>query len=513
MHNSYFLLKQLIPELRMLLTGYSIHDCFSQNKNELIIRFTKDDDEKIIIARVDPKFTCLSFPAEYGKAKKNTAAIFNEVIDKKVIDIIGFVNERALLIKLDHGYSLLLKLFGQQSNIVLFKDEAVIDIFRRGLKGDFQTSLSELNRPLDQSKKAILKDLGDLKQVLPTLDRKMRTALIDKIKGLAEQEAYRIISEFVESIENPQGFKIIEESGKIKLTLLDPTDFIESYQSPSVALTKFYRLYLQQSGLLSTKTLLIKKLEQQTIRTEAYIKKTQFKLISLKDNLSYKETADIIMANLHLIKAKSTKADLLNFYTDEIVTIKLNPRLNSQQNAEKYYNKSKKFSIELKKLEESINSKNQLLEKLKNSLDEVRKSTKSSDLKKFIKEKQQNLPKESLPYKKFNIDGFTILVGKNAKTNDLLTLKIAKKEDLFFHAKDVAGSHVILKQISGKSISKITLEKTAALAAYYSKRKTDSLCPVGYTHKKYVRKPKGSAPGLVIVDREKVLLVKPKAPQ
>jgi predicted ribosome quality control (RQC) complex YloA/Tae2 family protein len=105
-----------------------------------------------------------------------------------------------------------------------------------------------------------------------------------------------------------------------------------------------------------------------------------------------------------------------------------------------------------------------------------------------------------------------VLVGNNARQNDLLTLKFAKKEDLFFHAKDVTGSHVILKQVSGRSIPKTTLEKTAALAAYYSKRKTDTLCPVGYTAKKYVRKPKGSPPGLVLVEREKVLLVKPELP-
>ena len=113
----------------------------------------------------------------------------------------------------------------------------------------------------------------------------------------------------------------------------------------------------------------------------------------------------------------------------------------------------------------------------------------------------------------WGLNGYTVLVGNNAKQNDLLTLKFAKKDDLFFHAKDVSGSHVILKQISGKKVPNTTLEKTAALAAFYSKRKTDSLCPVGYTPKKYVRKPKGAAPGLVIVEREKVLLVKPELPQ
>ena len=119
---------------------------------------------------------------------------------------------------------------------------------------------------------------------------------------------------------------------------------------------------------------------------------------------------------------------------------------------------------------------------------------------------------KSVPFKEFIIGGYTIYVGNNAKQNDLLTLKYAKKNDLFFHAKDVSGSHVILKQKSGTNVPEYVLEATASLAAYYSKRKTDTLCPVGYTEKKYVRKPKGSPPGLVLVEREKVLLVPPKLP-
>ena len=170
------------------------------------------------------------------------------------------------------------------------------------------------------------------------------------------------------------------------------------------------------------------------------------------------------------------------------------------------------MSIEISKLREAIAAKEALLKKLNHSLEKIEQSTSISELREFVKKNKDNVKTKNTPFKEFHIDGFTVLVGNNAKQNDLLTLKFAKKEDLFFHAKDVSGSHVILKQISGRAIPSYTLEKTAAIAAYYSKRKTDSLCPVGYTQKKYVRKPKGSAPGLVIVEREKVLLVKPELP-
>ena len=89
---------------------------------------------------------------------------------------------------------------------------------------------------------------------------------------------------------------------------------------------------------------------------------------------------------------------------------------------------------------------------------------------------------------------------------------MAHKDDLWLHAKDVSGSHVIIKFQAGKTFPTTVIEKAAQLAAWYSKRKSDSLCPVIYTPKKFVRKPKGAAPGSVIVDRENVILVTPQNP-
>ncbi len=98
----------------------------------------------------------------------------------------------------------------------------------------------------------------------------------------------------------------------------------------------------------------------------------------------------------------------------------------------------------------------------------------------------------------------------NAQRNDELTLKYAYKEDLWLHAKDVPGSHVIIKHQSGKNFPKDVIERAAQLAAYYSKRKTDTLCPVAVTPKKYVRKRKGDPAGMVVVEREEVVMVEPR---
>lgn len=117
-----------------------------------------------------------------------------------------------------------------------------------------------------------------------------------------------------------------------------------------------------------------------------------------------------------------------------------------------------------------------------------------------------------LPFKVFEDHGFTILVGRNAANNDLLTQKYAHKDDLWLHAKDVTGSHVVIRHRSGHTVPEPVVERAAQLAGWYSRRQHDSLCPVTVTPKKFVRKPKGALPGQVVVERERVVLVVPANP-
>ena len=113
-------------------------------------------------------------------------------------------------------------------------------------------------------------------------------------------------------------------------------------------------------------------------------------------------------------------------------------------------------------------------------------------------------------YLRLNIDGYTVLVGKNNKQNDYLTTKLANDNDYWFHAKDIPGSHVILRN-NGDMPKLDILEKCASLAAYYSKAKFSSNVPVDYTLIKYVKKPNSSVPGYVIYTNQKTLYVQPSS--
>ena len=116
------------------------------------------------------------------------------------------------------------------------------------------------------------------------------------------------------------------------------------------------------------------------------------------------------------------------------------------------------------------------------------------------------------PHRYETTDGFTVLVGRNNKENDYLTLKTASKADIWFHTKDIPGSHVIV-QTDGKELSESGIFEAAAIAAYHSKGRTSENVPVDYVAVRYVKKPAGAKPGMVIFTNNKTVWVNPGLPE
>ena len=137
--------------------------------------------------------------------------------------------------------------------------------------------------------------------------------------------------------------------------------------------------------------------------------------------------------------------------------------------------------------------------------DTFSKTQKKSKIKKSKLTKNKEVSFNPL---KYTIDGYTIFVGRNNKENDYLTLKFATKTDLWFHTKDIHGSHVILKCNENLNPAEEILYKCAELAAQHSKARNSSNIPVDYCQVKYVKKPNGAKPGMVIYTNNKTLFVK-----
>ncbi len=219
---------------------------------------------------------------------------------------------------------------------------------------------------------------------------------------------------------------------------------------------------------------------------------------------------EAINANLYQLKKGMTEAELPDWNDPEggTLTVPLDIRLTPSQNAQKYFKKYQKArsAMEIaaqqrdKTLEETDYLEGMLLDVDKcvgeSELEEIRQElVRTGYMKKNTNRRQQRQLPGSKPYRYVSTDGIEILVGKNAAQNDRITLG-AKGENIWLHAKDMPGSHVIIR--AEGEIPQQTLKEAALLAAWFSKGQRSSMVPIDYTRRKYVKKPSGAAPGKVI---------------
>lgn len=238
-----------------------------------------------------------------------------------------------------------------------------------------------------------------------------------------------------------------------------------------------------------------------------------------RDELRLK--GDLIMANLYRIQKGDTKALVENFYEElcPTVEIALDARLNPAQNAQKYYSEYHKADTADKKLRELISSGEEEIKYVDSVFDSLSRASTESELTEIRLELAQSgyvkppkfktkQPKALPPIEYQSSEGYKILVGRNNRQNDTLTLKEADKSDIWLHVQNITGSHVII-ECNGGTPGEETIEEAALIAAFNSSARNSSLVPVDYTQVKYVKKPSGAKPGMVIFTNNKTLYVTP----
>ncbi len=490
--------------------------CFSQNKDELIIALEKEDKEQYIRAHLSPANTCLSFPENFQRKKTNTATLFGELSGEVIVDVVLISFERAFYLVLESGKKLLFKMHGSRSNILLYEKDAdfPVNLFRKGLVDDRSLELTSLEKNLDLSESTFKRLEGNATQFLPTLGKVPRAWL--KAKGYLEadlQSRWKLMQDLMDMLETPL-FQIYEAEKGYILTMLPIDRAVFMTESALEATNVYFKYAVIQGAFEKEKLHWQRVLEDQRKKTLAYLKKSTEKLNALIGEDPPSQLADIIMANLHQIPQEAEKVMLFDFYNNEEIEVSLKRGVKPQLQAENLYRKSKNRNIEIQKVQQNIAERENYLLEIQRQLETLAGMEQFKELRQFLKDekliRKQQDQETQVPFKKFEIEGFEIWVGKSAKANDEMLRNFAWKDDLWLHAKDVSGSHVIIKQRSGLAFPKNLIERAAELAAYYSKNKNESLAPVMYTPCKYVRKVKGSAPGAVAVDREKVVMVVPK---
>lgn len=516
MQLNYYFLKQLSAKVHDQIKGATFIESYSQEKDELIISFLLNNDELFFIrATLTSSFSCLSFPAEFKRSRKNSVNLFSLLEGDIVIKIQQFKNERAFSIHFQSGNQLLFKMFGNRSNIILVSTSGEKILFKNKLPNDKEIQIDELDRFIEPSFESFNLD-QNLSTHFPTFGKPVKLWLNNQDYQSKSFVAQWDLLKETESLLNNSTFYLCKNKQKPIFSLLEGADCEKLSNDPIVAVNSFYQYFSKTYYFESRKTTTLNALLKKKRQTENYISNSEQKLASLSKGPQPKEIGDIIMANLHNIHVGEIETTLFNFYTNTDDKIRLNKNISPQKNAENYYRKGKNRKIEIASITKSIESKQSVLEVTNSLISQIETCDSGKLLNSIIKEnsleKASNKELIIVPYKEFVIDGFRIWVGKNAKSNDELTLKYSYKEDLWLHVKDVPGSHLLIKYESNRNFTPQIIEKSAEIAAYYSKRKTDSLAPVIYTPAKFVRKRKGSLPGQVVVEKEKVILVRPKKP-
>ncbi len=258
-----------------------------------------------------------------------------------------------------------------------------------------------------------------------------------------------------------------------------------------------------------------------TERLSRKINSQSAELAQCTDREPLRIMGDLLQANLYRIEKGANSVTVENYYDNNSqITIPLNPALTATQNSQKYYKNYRKaktaeqvLKVQIEKAKEELEYIDTVIEALNRAttegeLAEIRAELTEQGYVKAPRGKQKKV--SSLPPLKFTSStGFTILVGRNNKQNDKLTLKTASKNDIWLHTKDIHGTHTIILT-EGKEVDITTLQEAAQLAAYHSKARNSAQVPVDYTLVKNVSKPSGAKPGMVIYVKNKTLYVTPQ---
>ena len=213
--------------------------------------------------------------------------------------------------------------------------------------------------------------------------------------------------------------------------------------------------------------------------------------------------------------------DLEEYQTSENIKIKLNPKLSPQENIDKFFEKARDEKVNFKKSQELLKFNKEIFDKTKQKYLLFKESDSEDEILGIYESIRPQIEKKikmddglKFKYWHYILDGkYNIYIGRDSKSNDYLSVKFAKQNDYWFHARGMPGSHVVLKVDSKKEvIPKNIIKQAASLAAYYSKAKTAGTVPVSYTFAKFVYKKKGLEPGKVILTKENTILVKPDIP-
>lgn len=295
----------------------------------------------------------------------------------------------------------------------------------------------------------------------------------------------------------------------------------ENYSSFSALLDDFYAKREQAERVKQKGQDLLKTANNAAARLRRKIVLQEKELLDSKDRDKWRIYGELITANLYRMERGMRCLTAQNYYDPEYkdVNIPLDVKLSPQENAAKYFKKYTKAKAAEKHITQQLEMGRAELQYLESVLQELTLAESEQDFNDIRSElidggylrskgKKQSFQRPSKPREFLSTNGLRILVGRNNRQNDRLTTKDAEKWDLWFHTQRIHGSHVILST-GGAQPDEESIAEAASLAAYFSQAQGSTKVPVDYTPVKYVKKPAGAKPGMVVYTTYKTMLIDP----
>lgn len=519
--NNYYTIKILSKEIQPIIKCSRFLYTFSAIKNALTICFEKDE-HKYELNVVSEKGKIACYLQSHNKPPSGQKAfLFSGLNGRKVEALHHTEGERALELTLDDSKTLLISLFGSVANVYIVENGIITESFKQEKKW-VGKSISDIFPPFSASDKVPKTAKQQLLHVAPKLPRHFLDELIH-YHALDERsfgEIEQVAQEWIHILETqPQPRLLTDHRFTILPFEILPIEHKYTFESVNEAIRRSWSIVVNESKLSEQRQEWIGVLQNKVRYLEGLVEKAGQKQVQ-------EEQARIWMEYGHLLMTQNpTKLgfpfiQLPNYFSDgEEVQIPLKQELTLAENATRYYNRSAnaKKSVEIlilqaKKAQEQLETVKPMLQSLVACFryaDLVQWKKKwESELKSLSNQKISDVEQEG--FSVLTIKGYEVWLGRNAKSNELVVQK-AHKEDIWLHARSVGGSHAILRMNKKREEPpKNVLEAVASLVAWHSQAKGSRLVPVQYTRRKFIRKPKGGAQGLVKVDKEEVLLVKPE---
>ncbi len=554
----------VVSELQETLVGGRIYKIAQPENDELLLTIkTKDGGQTKLLLSAGASLP-LIYLTETNKQSPMTAPGFCMLLRKhlqngRITDVTQPGLERIVQIHVEHLNEmgdlcrkiLVMEIMGKHSNIIFINDEdMIIDSIKHisGMVSSVREVLPGRDYfiPMTQDKKDPLTVTeSEFKEMIGSKSTAVYKALYTSFTGLSPQISQEICAaalvdgeastaifsetadgrklldglyqafDRIMSCVREQKFSpgIIYENGvPVDFFVIPPVSYPQESLRPFTSVSTLLEQYYAEKNTITRirqKSVDLRKIVQTAL--ERNIKKYDLQVRQMQDTEKkdkYKVYGELLNTYGYGASPGAKSLEALNYYTNEMITIPLDPQLTTTENAKKYfdkYNKLKRTYEALSKLTLEVKEEIDHLESIQNALDIALLEEDLTQIKEeliesgYIHRKGGNKKVKitSKPFHYISSDGFHMYVGKNNFQNDELTFKFANGGDWWFHAKGMPGSHVIVKT-NGEELPDRTFEEAARLAAYYSKGREQDKVEIDYVERKHVKKPNAGKPGFVV---------------